>query len=334
MQFNRKFRAVRNKTKIMTLRRFVSLAKVWRTLNVAQRCYALATLLSFLILYWDMQNILTQVIVGVLILTAILHEFWPRFMLAWDSLPGKALILFVYAVIANFALASASGLVNSVSGVSAASLPYSHNFAIILMLPSWFFVTTLLALVVVQLLMPVYLIVLLVLKPFGIHGLWHAPEYRYVFTTALVRYIWMLIVLIKVAEISTVSGMVSLFDDSQNEVVNTLKSEIESGNEKLDPVEIAPQEGETDAEGSETLSANLSSHGEKFRLMRKQWLASFIFDFEADEFSRCTLPEGSKVVELNDYEILAITYSQDTELGYSYTVLPCQSAAIGVSIAP
>ncbi len=102
-------------------------------------------------------------------LVGIVSETWPKFMVLWNSLPGKAVILFVYAIIANFALASASGMVNSITGVSASALPYSHNFALILMVPSWFFVTTLMALVGGMLVIFVYLFFLLLLKPFGVH---------------------------------------------------------------------------------------------------------------------------------------------------------------------
>lgn len=344
----------------------------WKSLNLAQRCYAAATLVYFSVLFFDIQGVFFNIVIGVLVTIAILHEFWPRFMVVWNSLPGKAFILFIYAVIANFALASASGLVNSVSGVSAASLPYSHNFAIILMLPSWFFITTLLALVLVQLVMPLYLIALLLLKPFGVHGLWHAPDYRFVFTTALVRYVWTILILVKVLEVSMESGVVSFFSDTPSEVVST-SSEVEDkgvndaqiGNAKK-TVRLADAannlkgliEAEFEAERKSTavleadskalpdatspgstedekvVSFDLAAQSAKFRLMQMQLLAEFIFHYEADEFSRCANPEGTRVVELNDYEILTISLLENDDIGYSYTVIPCRSAAIGNGITP
>jgi len=322
IQFKRVYSPLENVVRKFVFRRFVVVARLWRSLNVAQRCYATATILTLIVLFFDMQNSLTLIIIGGFVATAIVYEFWPRFMLVWDSLPGKAALLFVYAVIANFALASASGLVNNVTGVSAASLPYSHNFAIILMLPSWFFITTLLALVFAQLFMPFYLMVLLLIKPFGIHGLWHAPEYRFVFTTALVRYVWMIVVLSKVIEVSTESGILSFFGDSQSEEVTKLVDELK---------DINP-DAEREPESDELPDTSIDS--DQFRLYQKQMLAGFIFAFEADELSRCAHPEHSRVVELNDYEILTILPVKDNELGYTYTVLPCRSAAIGNSILP
>ena len=344
----------------------------WKSLNLAQRCYAAATLVYFSVLFFDIQGAFFNIVIGVLVTIAILHEFWPRFMVVWNSLPGKALILFIYAVIANFALASASGLVNNVSGVSAASLPYSHNFAIILMLPSWFFITTLLALVLVQLVMPLYLIALLLLKPFGVHGLWHAPDYRFVFTTALVRYVWTILILVKVIEVSMESGVVSFFSDTPSEVVSTssevedkgvndgqignakktvrladaannLKGLIEAEFEaerrsaavlKADSKALPETTSPDSTEDEKVVSFDLAAQSAKFRLMQMQLLAEFIFHYEADEFSRCANPEGTRVVELNDYEILTISPLETEDIGYTYTVIPCRSAAIGNGITP
>jgi hypothetical protein len=358
------------------LRRTSAVVRFWQSLNLAQRCYAAATLVFFSALFFGLQGSFYKVVIGVLVTIAILYEFWPRFMLVWNSLPGRAFILFIYAVIANFALASASGLVNSVSGVSAASLPYSHNFAIILMLPSWFFITTLLALVLVQLLMPLYLLVLLLLKPFGVHGLWHAPEYRFVFTTALIRYGWMLLVLVKVVEVSMESGIVSFFSDTPSELVstsskikdkgviaaqignptkpvtlveaaNSIKAQIKAGLEdefkpatalEADlntlPESLSGNASETTTEEERVVGFDLSAQGAAFRLMQKKLLAEFIFNYEADEFSRCANPEGTRVVELNDYEILTIRPLKNDDIGYTYTVIPCRSAAIGNDVTP
>ncbi len=319
------------------LERVPRMATFWKSLNLAQRCYTAATLVFFSALFFDVQGAFFNVVIGVLVTIAILYEFWPRFMLVWNSLPGKALILFIYAIIANFALASASGLVNSVSGVSAASLPYSHNFAIILMFPSWFFFTTLLALVFAQLLMPLYLLVLLLLKPFGVHGLWHAPDYRFVFTTALVRYVWMIVVLVKIDEMSMVSGPVSLFSDTPSEVASTNSEvgDIGVNVAQIDNATVLPETtSPATTEEEKEPSFDLAAQGAKFKLMQKQLLAEFIFKYESDEFSRCAIPEGTRIVELNDYEILTIRPLENDEIGYTYTVIPCRSAAIGNSITP
>ena len=101
-------------------------------------------------------------------------------------------MLFFYAIIANFALAHSSGLINGQTGVSASVTPYSHNFALILVLPTWFFIVSLITLVMLQALLPFYLILLVILKPFGVHGLRHKPEHQYVLSTAFLRYLWLI----------------------------------------------------------------------------------------------------------------------------------------------
>ncbi|WP_421134147.1 hypothetical protein [Alteromonas sp. A079] len=334
----------------------------WRSLNFAQRCYFSATFLLMIdVLFIDSSNALFQVVMFSMVLVGLLNEFWPRFMLAWDSLIGRSLILFAYAVMANFALASASGLVNTVTGVSVVSLPYSHNFAIILMLPSWFFVTTLFILVSSQLLMPLYLLVLVLLKPFGIHGLWHAPDYKYVFTTALLRYVWTFALLIKLLTLSMQSGVIEFFNESQ--VGTLLESVIEVQNE--DKVQVVG-EVDVDSKPSEPVISSLSTdsaivdagkndtqnvedeleqeireailqasaNSEKFLLRQRKLLAHFIYIYEADSYSRCSIPDNSRVVEINDYEILTIAKTEDNDLGYVYEVIACKSAAIGSTIAP
>ena len=333
-----------------------ALFSFWRRLNVAQRCYCVATLLMFFALYFDIANGVLQSIVYGFVIVGLVSEFWPRFILVWNSLPGKTFIFLIYAIIANFALASASGLVNEVTGVAAHNMPYSHNFAIILMMPSWFFTTTVLALVLVQLLMPVYLIILLLIKPFGIHGLWHAPDYRFVFSTALVRYVWMLVLLIKILEVSANTGVIDFLSNSSSDDVIAVNYDKTASEEKENitlnnadqTAELVQQEVITAAidelrkvkaleetrEDDNELMSNLAQHSVNFREIQRKLLAEFIFYYEADEHSRCEHDEGTKVIELNDYEILTISESDTSELRYQYHVIPCRSPAIGKSIFP
>ena len=52
----------------------------------------------------------------------------------------------------------------------------------------------------------------------------------------------------------------------------------------------------------------------------KAILAYFIYELEADSYSRCQVTEGSRMVELNDYEILEITQLSEQERTYKYEV--------------
>ena len=373
-------------TKNLT-RQSAQFIRFWRTLTFAQRCYFIASLMMVAWLYHDVENTLFELIMFGLVLSALVKEIWPRFMKVWDSLPGKALILFIYAVIANFAIASAGGMVNDVTGVSSSALPYSHNFALILTLPSWFFITTLLALLLSTVLVPIYLLVLLILKPIGVHSLWHAPNYRFVFTTALIRYIWTFALLLKVITVAAQLGLVSgmNIEESQdadvvpsagspkqvasvntNEVASSDASKDASSDASIDASSDASIDASSDASKKnsndikidetkkareangvsalikelndtddpleaefKTLVTDANNQSKRLRKAQELLLAGFIFEFEADTHSRCEHKEGTKVVELNDYEILQISQNVDEDNAYTYEVIACQSAALG-----
>ncbi|WP_334028225.1 hypothetical protein [Alteromonas sp. P256] len=352
-------------------RQSVQFVRFWRTLTFAQRCYFIASLMMVAWLYHDVENTLFELIMFGLVLSALVKEIWPRFMKVWDSLPGKALILFIYAVIANFAIASAGGMVNDVTGVSSGALPYSHNFALILTLPSWFFITTLLALLLSTVLVPIYLLVLLILKPIGVHSLWHAPNYRFVFTTALVRYIWTFALLLKVITVAAQFGLLSGMDvevsqgadiklsENRTEKVTSqsgikptsmnsnsnisrisgdandnISSDVNGDKNKKEKniaaiiKEINETNDPLEAEFVALLS-DANKQSKRLRRTQENLLAQFIFRFEADTHSRCEHKEGTKVVELNDYEILQISQNVDEDNAYTYEVIACQSPALG-----
>ncbi len=366
-------------------RRFVSkksvgVVRFWRSLNFAQRCYFSATLLFALWMYFDINSVPYELLMFSFVLVGVVKETWPKFMTAWNSLPGKAFILFIYAAIANFALASASGMVNDVTGVSASSLPYSHNYALILMLPSWFFFTSALLLFSAIIFMPAYLLLLLLLKPIGIKRVWHPPEYRFVFTTALVRYILTWGMFIKLLAVALHLGLLDSSENVEGDVLSInyaagefTKELLESENAELQAMKKA-----SDANGPLNVDANGSLDGNEnnprsaaeiaaasakaeqaidrlntqskglndeideliqdsaeksrsFKRLQRRLLASFVYNFEADSRSRCAFQADSKVIELNDYEILQITQNTDeaNEVGFDYEVIACESAAIG-----
>ena len=268
-------------------------------------------------------------------LVGIVSETWPKFMVLWNSLPGKAVILFVYAIIANFALASASGMVNSITGVSASALPYSHNFALILMVPSWFFVTTLMALVGGMLVIFVYLFFLLLLKPFGVQRLWHQPGYRFVLSTAVARFVWTLGVALQLGILAGQVGLLSEFSsDSANPLITIEETENKRENSESPLTEEQAEDVSELERDLTTLLTNAKQKSVDYKKAQRQALANFIYEFEADSRSRCAHPEGTRVIELNDYEILQIEKTAETAEGFVYTVEPCRSAAIGLSINP
>ena len=161
---------------------------LWHRLTMAERLYAIATLL--LIFTSNMYGF-----IALIATIALSIEFWPIFTRMWHSLAGKAIILLFYAVIANFALVSASSVVNEVVGVSAESLTYTHNFAILLYLPIWLFSITVVVLALMQMGLPFYLLLLLVLKPFGMKGVRLVAKSDFPFLVGVIRLVMSFLVL-------------------------------------------------------------------------------------------------------------------------------------------
>ncbi|WP_076011368.1 hypothetical protein [Alteromonas abrolhosensis] len=317
------------------LKRRIGFLRFWVSITFAQRCYFLATSMLLIQLLLNIESGLFEAIMFGFALVGIVSETWPKFMVLWNSLPGKAVILFVYAIIANFALASASGMVNSITGVSASALPYSHNFALILMVPSWFFVTTLMALVGGMLVIFVYLFFLLLLKPFGVQRLWHQPGYRFVLSTAVARFVWTLGVALQLGILAGQVGLLSEFSsDSANPLITIEETENKRENSES---QLTEEQAEDVSELERDLTKLLTNAKQKsvdYKKAQRQALANFIYEFEADSRSRCAHPEGTRVIELNDYEILQIEKTADAAEGFVYKVEPCRSAAIGLSINP
>lgn len=316
--------------------RFYKVNDTWKSLNFAQRCYVGATLLLIIFDAFDAGNVIEFGIPVTFALMGLCWEFWPGFIRFWDHLLGKAAVLFFYAVIANFALAHSSGLVNGVTGVSASVTPYSHNFALILVLPTWFFIVSLIMLVMVQALLPFYLLLLLILKPFGVHGLWHKPEYKYVFSTAFLRYMWMVILFINFSVVAAKVGVITSDTPLLGASYTVASEGFFETKDDVDPARVADIEASHQA-----LQDEIQRNTNNFRSVQKRLLAEFVYNHEADSHSRCAHPADSRVIEINDFEILLVTpvTIEESEqqvlaeqgkisIPFAFDVIACESAAI------
>lgn len=308
---------------------------IWASLQFAQRCYVAATVIGLFAYFIGASGQVASRLPLILVSVALCYEFWPRFSRLWDHLLGKAAVLFFYAIIANFALAHASGLVNAVTGIPASALPYSHNFALLLVLPTWFFTVSLIVLVITQLLLPFYSLILLLLKPLGVRGQRHKQAYNYVFTTFLLRYFWMFMLLINVSVFAAKAGVIN----SETPLLGTIfKSASE---EFFDRKKTKNQSEQPESLDADTTSLEeITRNANLFNTSQAILLAEFIFNNEADKRSRCVHPENSRVIEINDFEVLLITPRKITEeqskqaaelgippLKYEFAVSACQSPA-------
>jgi hypothetical protein len=322
----------------------VNIKRIWANLNLPQRFFFTALIALALDSIW---------LCGVLTTVALIIEFWPKFIKVWDSIEGKACILIFYAIIANFVLASASGIVNEVTQVSAEHFNYTHNFAILLYLPVWMLSISLAILLLLQLLLPAY-ILLLLLKPFGAHQLKFVSQCYSPVTTAITRFLLSWVVITALADfvedsqfsnfaIEVTQG-IFVIDDPQQVLPELEKKEIEpkavikhDKSEKQALVEVTSEVDkqalplvsgkgdELDIQLTPAASSFINTKGYYER--SKRLIALFAYSLEANSFSRCTKKPNSKVVELNDYELVEITPNKDADYGYSFEVKVCKSAA-------
>jgi len=321
------------------IRLYERIQAIWFNLNTAQKLYLLA-LLAFAIFQigWLCASIT---------IVALIIEFWPKFNHLWNSLAGKALILIFYASIANFVLAGASGIVNDVTHVSASHFNYTHNFATLLYLPTWAIGITLTTLLLLQLILPFYIFILLIVKPFGSQRVKFISQSYSPLLTAVIRFFLAAIVF---------TSIISFVDDREpSEVIDdiaaafmssrTLSQQSTSEQQQQEAVTVLNEklqktlpEKPTDNTQS-TVTVNVEGDDETAESVRmffgtkgyfersKRLIAMFAYTFEADEFSRCHKSTDSKAVEINDYEIVEITPDNSMPYGYQFTVKACESPA-------
>lgn len=308
---------------------------IWFNLSTAQKLYLLAFISLILLQSATLASCLTVI--------ALIVEFWPKFIRLWHSLAGKALILLFYAIIANFVLASASGIVNQVTQVSATHFNYSHNFATLLYLPPWALGITLATLLILQLLLPFYIIALLLIKPFGSDRIKFITQSYSPLLTALLRFALASVVIVSlisfidekptdqvlndlVGTFSSSKAIAKKSPDEQLKAVEELGEKLEKPNNPA----VAQPNITVNVEGDDQTADNVQQFLDtKGYFERSKWLiASFAYNFEADSYSRCAKSDDSKAVELNDYEFIEITPDNTKKYGYNFVVKACDSPGV------
>ena len=309
----------------LIIKGFSASEKILTKLTLPQKLYLVA---SFLIL--SDSSLGLAAIITVIALTL---EFWPLFDRVWNSLAGKTVLLLFYAIIANFAIAGAASVVNEVVGVSSLHLSYTHNFAILLYLPAWGIAVSATALLILQVIVPVYLIFLLLLKPFGVKGIQLLNHTHYKFTTMFLRLILAMVVLYHLALIVNVdkfltedlaipeSAEINKLKEDQSVIMKDLDSEdIKIANANINfSLDDTQQDIEEDTSYDDVR--------ENYEFFVRELIAEFAYSLESDSRSRCYITPGSNVIELNDYEILEIAPDDNQAYGFSFIVKKCISPA-------
>ncbi|PKG79268.1 hypothetical protein CXF80_13660 [Shewanella sp. Actino-trap-3] len=311
------------------------IAVLQNQLSLPQKLYFVAIVLLFT----------TDSVVWVAMISVIAMsiEFWHLFERMWHSLAGKAVLLLFYAIVANFALASSSSVVNDVVGVAASNFNYTHNFAILLYLPAWSVVMSCIVLLMLQLIFPLMFTVSFLLRPLGVKNFRLINHLHFHRCTFWVRVILAAVLLYHLAMLMDLYGQFEkALDDPQ--MVTLVEAETEFDDDGFTIVKAPSVEKEAD-KSPMVMTADEIVHEQElaaideiakqpYNHLRSQYftgvrkaIALFAFQLEANVKSRCKKLPQSHVVELNDYEILEITPDIKAEYGYHFEVKKCISPA-------
>ncbi len=252
--------------------------------------------------------VLHSPIAVVITLVALLIDFWPRFVSLWHSLAGKTLILLTYAAATNFALPSAAGLVNDVTGLDASYFTYGHYTAILLSLPAWIFGVSIISLVFVQVFFPLFFFVVLCLRLIGIRAERIFKGMHYPVLTMLLRFALSILLLVK---------GIQVLDE-----INGVETEINLSGSVYINLENSPQPA---SKNNETKKSQALSN---YDLLIKELLAGFIYEFDANTHSRCALSENARSIELNAYQHVEIMEDDSQTHGYRFEVKACVSPGL------
>lgn len=290
----------------------------FRPLHLAQRCYLLASLSLLLYLLTLAKATVLMQIFAVLLLSATAIEMWQRFALWWHSLLGKALILVFYAIVLNFSFAYAESMVNSVLGIRPDVVPYTVNLAALLLAPAWALIGSMLVLQLYTTLHVSKVMLLLMLRPFGLRARHILPDEPYPGWTLCARILYLPVVsmFLLMALASYFSGKPEQFFQLDDPVI---EASISSDTSKPSAEKQLQQDNLIDGEGPVLPTM----------LWLNKTLATFNYQIESLSASSCALTAPTHLVHINDFEVLRITPDPTAELGYRYEVALCQSPAFG-----
>ncbi|MFY8273771.1 hypothetical protein AAEU32_06560 [Pseudoalteromonas sp. SSDWG2] len=279
----------------------------WQSLNAVQRLYVIALLLAPISVW----------VTTVLTIVALTMEFWPRFLTLFHSLPGKALLLLFYGTITNFVLANAASTVNEVTSVAASHFNYTHNFAILLYLPSWMLALSIIALLLLQLVIPFYILTVLLIRPFQRFGFTLLDNTKRPILTAIARFTLCFII--------TVNMFVTSGDfDNASDAIDQVSANFEKGVQQGKTAKLGTPKEESKGM---RFDSGIGEQSEGSKKLINTLVALFAYHLEADSYSRCAKSDESKVVELNDYEIVELFEDESAPYGIRFEVKKCISPA-------
>lgn len=298
--------------------------QIWQQLDLAQRCYLISTLLVIGGLIISEPYTWYLVLLGISLFGAVIIDIWHGFIRIWHSLPGKAFVLVCYAVLANFCFALADSSVNNLIGVRPDVVPFSVNLTVMLLAPFWSFLLAFFLLTLYLLLHTVKVMLLLMLRPFGVrsHHLLHG-SYPKLSLAARLGFLPVAFIYMSVAMVGYVTG--------DTDALNLIKTPATSPQTGISSnADVSNQTRQTEKQVEDLFgpgASGISGINPEVKWINKT-VAWFIYSVESLGKSQCLLRGAEHLVHLNDYEVLIITPDQNQPYGYHYQVRACGSPSL------
>ena len=274
-------------------------------------------------------------LVGALALIGLAVEMWPKFVQVWETLLGRVIVVFSYAVVGNFVVAFARHELNEVVGVDPGSLFYATSFVSILFAPVWIITITLIAMLFYMLVKQAWFFITLIPWALGLYKKSNNQVAAHPKTTRVIRIVmlpFMVAFLISVLEMYSDSSSISTtsFVEGVKEGFNEAHEESVKEQAILNGGEITTPDKPKD--DIEELEATIKLSAEKAKSLDEitiqNLIAEFVYYVEGFAHSQCVMAEKERVVLLGEYDILAIN-PDDSPSGYSFTVRACKLKSYG-----
>lgn len=306
----------------------------------------LALLVLVLIPFTDAESEAQLLLSGCIGLAALLTDFWPRFVSTWNTLLGRILILLLYAILANMAIAASAQTLNNIVGIEPWLLFYSLGFTALFLAPFWLLIVTMIAIflfMTVQqfILMFNLLLKLIRLKRFKINSGQKHPT-----TTAVVKLIVMPGMFWAIVNAIGSYGEVINTDSSHQTGVNCAENKERpecqdnfsekfseafglSSKEKQEVAEaLEAATAETKKSVDEQLETKTSEETKEKTKKKDQFsfpyvIASFVYNMELFSSTQCVQAPGEKALFIGENDIFIGKPNKTSPIGYDFYVRTC-----------
>jgi hypothetical protein len=336
-----------------------NIVTAWHKLHANQKIYVVALIL--LIAYAD--EIFTGQegyisVIGCIALIAMARELWGLFTKIWDTMFGKSIVLVLYAIVANFTLSLSAQKINIIVGVAPSELIYTQGLTTLMMLPFWILLLSVLALTFVFVGAQFKSLFFGLLRFLRLHHTKLENKEHFSGVFLIIRLIILPLVIMTLAQGLTwysqkihiqnlsfdITDLLSKeqkinLETEKNDAKKELAAEIEAEfGTKIDKSAMTVIETELEVSEEDVTAAIKEiapTEAKIFRLggdidlssseltLFDRAIASFVYHFEAFEFSRCKISKTERAVPLNENDILVVE-KDNSDIGFKFSARLCE----------